>query len=326
MPNDRVRFFKNYSLIRDKIVYVKDKDLIGFDSSNSNLFQFNYWKMKKFGISDNFIAMDDDYFIGKNLTKKDFFYVENGKVVPYIITSKFLKIDKDTTIKKHKIYKYKTKISKEEQNDDAINYSFQITFLLIMNEFNKNILHIPKFTHNAIPVNLKELREIYDLVYKSEYKLVTLYSLYREVGFVQFQEFYLSFIFIKYNRKVRDISNKFIIINRSISSKYDFDLFCLNKGPYNYSYLYYYKAKIAMEKLFPNPTPYELINNNLIDISFKLVKTMEMTLKKKNKKEKEIFKINSNIIFILTFLIFCFLFLLKVHCIYKLILQINYSI
>jgi hypothetical protein len=122
MPNERVRFFKNYSLIRDKIVYVKDKDLIGFDSSNSNLFQFHYWKMKKFGISDNFIAMDDDCFIGKKLKKKDFFYVENGKVVPYIITSKFLKIDKDSTIKKYKIYKYKTKIGKEEQNDDAFNY------------------------------------------------------------------------------------------------------------------------------------------------------------------------------------------------------------
>ena len=81
-----------------------------------------------------------------------------------------------------------------------------------------------------------------------------------------------------------------------------------------------------MEKLFPNPTPYELINNNLIDISFNLVKTMEMTLNKKNDQKKKIFKPNSNIIFSLTFLIFYFLFLLKVHCIYKFILQINYSI
>ena len=93
MPNEKTRYFKNSSLIKDKIIYIKDKDLIGFDSSNSNLFQFNYWKMKKFGISDNFIAMDDDCFIGKKLQKKGFFYVENGKVLPYIITSKFLKIN-----------------------------------------------------------------------------------------------------------------------------------------------------------------------------------------------------------------------------------------
>ena len=34
--------------------------------------------MKKFGISDNFIIMDDDYFIGNTLKKSDFFYVENN--------------------------------------------------------------------------------------------------------------------------------------------------------------------------------------------------------------------------------------------------------
>ena len=80
MPNEKVKYFKNYSLIRDKIIYVKDKDLIGFDSSNSNLFQFNYWKMKKFGISDNFIVMDDDYFIGKKLQKKIFFMLKKVKL------------------------------------------------------------------------------------------------------------------------------------------------------------------------------------------------------------------------------------------------------
>ena len=252
MPNEKVKYFKNYSLIRHKIIYVKDKDLIGFDSSNSNLFQFNYWKMKKFGISDNFIVMDDDYFIGKKLQKKDFFYVEKGKVIPFIITSKFLKIDKDSTIEKYNIYKKRSINSKEEQNDDIFNYSLQITFILIMNEFKKNLMYIPKFTHNAIPVNINEIKEIYDLVYKSEYKLPTLYSLYRENGYVQFQECYISFIFLKYKRKVRVISNKYIIINKSISENYDFSLFCINKGAYNYSYLNDYKAKLAMEKLYYN--------------------------------------------------------------------------
>ena len=130
MPNEEVRYFKNSSQIREKIIYIKDKDLLGFDSSNSNLFQFNYWKLKKYGISDNFLSMDDDYFIGKRLLKKDFFYVENGKVLPFIITSKFLKIDKDSIVKKHKLYKSKIINNKVEQNDDVFNYSLQITFLL----------------------------------------------------------------------------------------------------------------------------------------------------------------------------------------------------
>ena len=74
MPNEKVRYFKEPEKIKEKIVYVKDKDLIGFDTSSSYAFQFRYWKMKEFNISDNFIAMDDDYF-----------YVENMKVVPLMI-------------------------------------------------------------------------------------------------------------------------------------------------------------------------------------------------------------------------------------------------
>ena len=46
--------------------------------------------MKKFGISDNIIIMDDDCFIGNSLNKSDFFYVKNGKVVPLIINENFL--------------------------------------------------------------------------------------------------------------------------------------------------------------------------------------------------------------------------------------------
>ena len=33
MPNERVRYFKPQEEIKDKIVYVKDKDLVGFDSA-----------------------------------------------------------------------------------------------------------------------------------------------------------------------------------------------------------------------------------------------------------------------------------------------------
>ena len=318
MPNEEVRYFKNYSQIREKIIYIRDKDFLGFDSSNSNLFQFNYWKLKKFGISDNFISMDDDYFIGKRLLKKHFFYVENGKVVPFIITSKFLKIDKDSIVKKYNIYKSRVINNKVEQNDEVFNYSLHITFLLIMNEFKKKSMYIPKFTHNAIPVNINDLKEIYDLVFKSEYKLVTLYSLYREIGFVQFQQFYLSFVFIKYERKVRDISNKFIIINNSISANYNFHLFCINKGPYNYSYLYYYKTKIVMEKLFPNPTIYEIFDNYIIEIAFNVVKSMEKNINLYDQQNNRKFKINSinNIYKIFLLIFFFFLYLKYIPSIY----------
>ncbi len=295
MPNEKVRYFKKYELIKDKIVYVKDKDLIGYDCSNTNSFLFRYWKMKNFGISNNFIVMDDDYFIGKKLKKKDFFQVEKGKVVPSIIVSKFLKVDKNSTVEKFNKYKSRINHCKEEQNDDAFNYSLQ-------------------------------LKEIYDLVYKSEYKIPTLYSLYRENGYVQFQECYISFIFIKYKRKVKDISNKFIIINRTISANYDYSLFCINKGPYNYSYIYDYKAKIAMEKLFPIATQYEIIDNSLINISYNIVKTMEKTLDLYEEQINKLLQIQSRSYFKSILLISFFFIIFKIYSNYNFIFLRNYLI
>ena len=136
MPNDKVRYFKEYNSIKDKIVYVKDYDLLGYESSNSNAFQFRYWKMKKFGISDNIIVMDDDYFIGNKLKKSDFFQVVNGKVVPLIITSNFVKVDKESSLKFFNFFQKKAKYSSEEQNNDIFLYSKYLTFLFILNVFN----------------------------------------------------------------------------------------------------------------------------------------------------------------------------------------------
>ena len=93
MPNEKVRYLKEFNEIKDKIVYAKDKDLIGFDSSSSLVFQFRYWKLKEFNLSDNFISMDDDCYIGRPLKKTDLFYVENQRVVPLIISSKFLQFN-----------------------------------------------------------------------------------------------------------------------------------------------------------------------------------------------------------------------------------------
>ena len=78
MPNEKVRFFKNYDLINNKIIYVKDREFLGYESSNPHAFQYRLWKMKEYGISDNFIIMDDDCFIGQPLKKSDFFYIENN--------------------------------------------------------------------------------------------------------------------------------------------------------------------------------------------------------------------------------------------------------
>ena len=48
MPNDKVKYFKSNEEIKEKIIYIKDKELIGFDSASSTIFEFNLWSLKNF--------------------------------------------------------------------------------------------------------------------------------------------------------------------------------------------------------------------------------------------------------------------------------------
>jgi hypothetical protein len=194
MPNKKVRFFKEYNLINDKIVYINDKEFLGYDSSNSHAFQFRYWKLEYFNISTNFIVMDDDYFIGKPLKKSDFFYVENSKVVPSIISKRFFEATQFSSQKKHNYHKIRAKIMKE-QSFHFFEYTLYTTYLFIMKLLKKNLI-VPDFTHNAIPCNLKDLKEIYYLVYRSKYKFSTLDSLKRHLESLQFQTFYMSYLLV----------------------------------------------------------------------------------------------------------------------------------
>ena len=274
MPNEKVKYFKDYNSIKDKIVYVKDKDLLGYDSANSLAFQFRYWKMKKFGISDNFITMDDDYFIGGPLNKTDFFYVKNNKVIPAIISPNFLSTD-ETSVRK-KLKKYLKMISKSENEQSAamFEYSLHLTYLFFINLFNKPIV-VPKYTHNAFPVNLNELKEIYDLIYISKYKETTLDSLYRHLNSFQFQAFFVSYTFLKYNKKVKKISYKYMNTKNSFIDTYNYSLLCINTGSTNYSNLTFLKSRLVMEYLFHEKSPYEIINYSLSNIAFNVLYLMD---------------------------------------------------
>ena len=310
MPNEKVRFLKDYNLINDKIVYIKDKDFLGYDSSNYNAFLFRYWKMKKFGISDNIIVMDDDCFINKKLEKSDFFYVNNGKVYPLIVTSNFIKINKKDIQKKRDLFKKNVENNREEQGRDDFFYSKYQTYSFLLDSFNisdnQNIF-IPAFTHNAIPINLNDAKEIYNLIYNSIYKYNTLDCLFRISGYIQFQTFILAYTFIKYNRKVNHIPNIFIQLNNSISVNYNSALFCINKGPGAFNFLNFYKSRLTLEYLFPTPTKYEIIDYSILNLSFNIVYTMQVEI---NQYEKQIIKLKVqknyylNLFFLINILIF----------------------
>ena len=311
MPNEKVRYFKNYNLIKDKIVYIKDKDILGYESSNSHAFQYRYWKIKKFGISDNVIVMDDDCFVGTKLSKNDFFYVDNGKVFPVIPTNNFILLDNKKIRKYYEMFRQKAKNSKEEQNGDIFNYSKFLTLSFILSIFNISInktTFVPDFTHNALPLNLKEINEAYNIINNSIYKYPTLDATYRHIDSIQFQIFMLSYIFIKYDRKINNIPYKYILLDNSISLNYNYPLFCINKGAGNYTFLNYNKAKIIMEYLFPIQTPYELVNYSFVNISFFVSFILDMKLKKNIKTQIIMKNEYLRLLLIIIIFVFCIYF------------------
>ena len=207
---------------------------------------------------------------------------------------------------------FKIKTNKEEQNDIVFNYCKYSTFLFILNLFNKSLnedVFIPSFTHNAIPVNLNDIKEMYDIIYKSNYKYPTLDCRYRNVEGLQFEIFMLSYTFLKYDRKIKNIPCKYINLNDSINENYYFPLFCINKGAGNYSNLKLYQAKIVMEYLFPNPSSYEIVDYSSLNLPFNYTHLMNEKIKyyeNKNfhmitKREFLYFEGKLILVFILTF-------------------------
>ena len=217
MPNEKIKYFKDPEEIKDKIVYVKDKDVLGFDSASSPAFQINLWKMKRFGLSENFILMDDDYFIGKPLKKSNFFYEENGKVYPASVTGDYYELRKknlETTLKP--LLAKIGNIGAHTPNGFTIMQKSSLLFLFdIFDEDDKRYgqpLIEASFSHNAIPVKQSDIKEVYDLIIKLyPYADETLKAKIRHIRSLQPQTLFLSSPKNRYDRRVKFISSKFYV-------------------------------------------------------------------------------------------------------------------
>ena len=133
--------------------------------------------------------------------------------------------------------------------------------------------------------------------------------------YIQFQTFLLSYIFIKYNRKVKNLPYKYISIQDSISEYYKYykySLFCINKGSGNISNLTLLKEKNVLEHLFPNPSPYEIFNESIFKSStFDLIYSMDQLLKDQN---IQLYLLNYEFrFFIMNLMLLIILFFLKIN-------------
>ena len=269
MPNEKVKYFKSQEEIKDRIVYIKDKDVIGYDSADIYNFLLRLWNLSKFNVSENFIYMDDDYFIGKPLKKSDFFYYdeEQKKVLPNIVS------DGLEVLNKEKIYREYNKYFEER---DKINphtakgwklHTLSV-YKLLFDNFPEP-LKDGGFTHNTLSMNIKDIKEIYDFV-KNKYKYAneTLNAKIRNVYDLQVQTLYNTYVLNIKKRKIHPIKRKFIELKELKKSfNLNYDLFVINtSGELKYSNSDFINLKKTLELKFNKPTPYEnmsYVNDNL---------------------------------------------------------------
>ena len=292
MPNEKVKSLKNHEEIKEKIIYVKDKDLAGFDSASSTIFEFILWKLKKFGLTDNFIYFNDDCFVGNPLKKSDFFYVENGKVVPYIFGFKIKKEINRFIIEQEYEKLYNIVSQRETLIQDGIEYYLQIarTRLFIYKLFGDSA-KIVENIHNALPDNIIEGEELYNIVLnKYEKPEACLKVLIRDRDQLIYQELRINYILNKYNRKIKVLNTQYFDLkNKPIKV----DLFVINKGAKHYKDSELKRSFILMNEIFPVPSKYEQpdnIANGLYIIETKLKANIVLKIGyNKNKKENSLY-------------------------------------
>ena len=270
----KVKYFKPYDEIKDKIVYVKDKDVLGYESANIYAFAFNFFRLEKFGLSNNFIYMDDDFFIGKEIDKSEFFYYDEKekRVVPFLLNGIFSELNRERTLESYwRVFKTKDTLAPQCFMAWILSlYSTQKFF-----DYYKNMTLIkPTPTHNAIAYNIQDLKEIYDLVVNNyEYANETLNSIERHVLTLQTQHFVDLYELNVKKRKVHTIPTNVIPMDMLKMAYMNIKLFAINTGGDKvYSEEEYKNQRELMQKRFPNPTPYEIVENNIVNIEKQEIK------------------------------------------------------
>ena len=268
MPNEKVKYFKPIDEIKEKIVYLKDKDVLGFDSANIYAFLFNLYKVDKLGVSNNFIYMDDDYFIGKYLNKSDFFYYEpkEKKVVPSLINYYFNEFDREK-VKKNYNYLFRKKKYIHPHKHMGWKIALSSTEKFFCDYYNTSRLIYTEFTHNAIPMNVNDLKEIFQVIQNYKYINETLYSIERHVLTLLTQYFYGLYILNIKHRKVHTIRYRYftiehIIFNHLNDSDYA-PLFVINTGgDIRLTIRQINGGMRLIKKRFPFPTKYEIVSDD----------------------------------------------------------------
>ena len=325
MPNEKVFFLKPKEEIQDKIIYIKDQDLVGFNSSSSSVFLFNLFRMRQFGLSENFIYMDDDYFIGKPLKKSDFFYENNGQINPFIITDSFKEMNKTYLEELHKkLYK---EVGKYSQTPIDFYFRKISSLLFLYKIFGDDDVRggypliEAELNHNAIPLKLNDIEEIHGYIEKYyEFSKETLQSKYRHIRSLQAQVLFMSYARNKYDRWVNKLLARFFTIDEiaTLSTRFVPTLFVINTSDQKYLYNKYKLEIFKLILIFPNRTKYELIDENeeliktmIKEKNFTNASVLFNSLQIKRKNIKKNYKKYLYILIFIGILVFLFIYFMK---------------
>ena len=265
--NDNIFFMKEKEDINEKIIYVKIIDLLGFESNSNSVINFNLKKMEKFGLNENFLYMNDNYYIGKPINKSYFFTEENSKILPLLISNKFNEIyynELDNDYKRLASRKRIINIDSSEGIKFSKVSSLKILFESFFNPNKFTSLIIPEYNMNTIPLNLNEINTIYDIV-KEKYKFYNdaLFSIDNNINSLDFFTLILSYMKNVKNRKVTIIPYNQYYLNdfnkKLLNNDNIFPLFSIHhQKNKKYSSEDYNIEKKKLNTLFQKPCKYEI--------------------------------------------------------------------
>ena len=302
MPNEKIPYLKEKKDIEEKIVYIKDKDVLGFDSSSPPAFKFNLHKLKKYDLSENFILMDDDYFISQPLKKSDFFYEDNGKIFPYLTSTHYLELDEEE-LKSEYMSGLSTINDINYHSQEGFLFRRASTLLLLYKIFSSQNSDNPTievgYTHNAIPLKISDVEEVYDNIEKYyQYNDECLRGKTRNMRNLEPHILFMNYVKNKYDRPVKEMSWIYYDLSDVRQVSLDISkLFVINVEDKDYHPTRFKTEEEVLNTLFPKQTKYEIENVSKNEKIFKSNENININNEKISditSSEKEINKANTN--------------------------------